>query len=172
MHTRVYGRIYRDVWYTGSPFMCLPESAQLLYFKMVSSPFIDALGVMKWYPEDLARQSEDATPSRIVESAARLTADGYIVLDADEREALVRSYMRNAAVITNTRVSTAMARHFETIRSARIRGVIVFELQRLAVDKGTKNWGPLVDILSEPALDPARLHTMFDIPLDIPDHFS
>ena len=88
-----YGKIYKRIW--GDPDFCgLPERAQLLYLKFISQPDVSLAGVLTLAPVRWAKQSANVTVRQIDAAIQTLIETGFIHVDYDTQEVLIRSYIR------------------------------------------------------------------------------
>jgi hypothetical protein len=154
-------RVYRGVWFDPQ-WTTLTGAAQWLYLALITSPHVTASGILVWAPPRLAQLAARTSVADVIEAAAELSAADYLITDADTDEALIRAYVRHAAVLRNRNTATAIRRQYHGCRSARIKGVLVHELNRLAVERPDLPWGQLVEVLADRALDPGDVHTLFD----------
>lgn len=118
-----------SIW--GDEFRALPVAAQHLYIAMWTSAGLSYAGVADWRPARLAKVASDLTPESVVEAGLILHHGLYIVVDEETEEVLIRTFIRNDGLMDQPNVAAAMVTDYHRIASPAIRGVIVFELQRL-----------------------------------------
>lgn len=118
-----------SIW--GDEFRALPMAAQHLYIAMWTSAGLSYAGVADWRPARLCKVAADLTPKKVIEAGLILHHGLYIVVDEETEEVLIRSFIRNDGLMEQPNVAAAMVRDYAKIASPAIRGVIVYELQRL-----------------------------------------
>lgn len=154
---REYARVKVAIW-ADSDFRRLTDTAQALYFRLLSSPTMSLCGVADWRPNRLAALTAGMTPDGVYEAADELRGAGYIFTDDDTEEVLVRSFVRHDGLIKTPNIAAAMAKDFAGVASATLRGVIVHELHRLHDDQPEmKGWATASRLLSEPSIDPSGI---------------
>jgi hypothetical protein len=121
-----------SIW--SDEFRALPSAAQHLYISIWTSAGLSYAGVADWRPARLAKVSADLTPEKVVEAGLILHHGLYIVVDEETEEVLIRTFIRNDGLMDQPNVAAAMVRDYGRIASPAIRGVIVYELQRLFED--------------------------------------
>lgn len=121
-----------SIW--SDEFRALPSAAQHLYISIWTSAGLSYAGVADWRPSRLAKVSADLTAEKVIEAGLILHHGLYIVVDEETEEVLIRSFIRNDGLMDQPNVAAAMVRDYAKIASPAIRGVIVYELQRLFVE--------------------------------------
>jgi len=82
----------------------------------------------------------------------------YIVRDEDTDEVLIRSFLRNDAPLKSSKTAIAVRSSYTDTASSKLRGVIVFELQRLYREqRDWQGWDQVRDLLDLPSIDPRRI---------------
>lgn len=154
---REYARVRVAIW-ADTDFRLLSDRAQALYFRLLSSPTMTLCGVADWRPNRLAALTEDMTPAKVRNAASELIDKGYIVVDEETEEVLVRSFVRHDGLIKTPNIAAAMAKDYAGTASAYLRGVVIHELRRLKNDEPEmKGWATASKLLSEPAIDPSEM---------------
>jgi hypothetical protein len=91
---RQYGKLLKTNWredaWTG-----LTADAQWLYAFLVSQPTTDSAGVFPIRISKWAKAATDMTAARVKAAATLLVDRGWIVVDHDTEEGLIRSYIRD-----------------------------------------------------------------------------
>lgn len=154
---REYAQIRLSIW-NDDAFRQLSPSAQWLYFLLLTHPTLTSAGVGDWRPNRLAALARGHDVAAVVEAGAELARRLYIVVDTDTEEYLVRSFHRNDDLLKMPNMATAAARAAAEVASSGIRGVIVFELNRLKRERpGMKGWGSqeLLELMGGEAIDPS-----------------
>lgn len=109
----------------------LSPAAQHLYFVLMTSPSLSYCGVADWRPKRLAALAKGWTAAHVVAAAIELRDALFIVVDEETEEVLIRSWVRNDGLMAREKMGTAMATAHAAISSQVLRGVVVYELQRL-----------------------------------------
>lgn len=154
---RDFAQIHLAIW-NDDDFRDLSPRAQLLFFMLISHPTLSRCGVGEWKPAKLACLSPGWTKQGITVASHELIHHQFILVDEDAEEVLVRSFVRNDGVMKQKNLATTMARAFSTVASPEIRGVIVWELNRLHdEDPELSGWGSgeALRVLSKRSVDPA-----------------
>lgn len=151
---REYARVRLSIW-ADSDFRHLSDPAQALYFRLITSPTMNLAGVADWRPKRIAALTSGMTAKAVEGAARELTAGGYIVIDEDTEEVLVRSFIRHDGLIKTPNIAAAMCKDYAGTASETIRGVIVHELHRLHDDEPEmKGWVVASKLLTEPSVNP------------------
>jgi len=156
---RDHARIKLSIW-LDEDFLDLPPDAQHLYFVLLTDPGLSYAGVADWRPGRLAQRSKGWTADMVVKAAVTLSGAGYIVVDAETEEVLIRSFVRNDEVVKQPRIAVSMANAYAACASRTLRWVIVHELIRLhETQPELLGWGkPQAEkLLSLPAINPSSL---------------
>ena len=115
-------------------------------------------GVVDWRPKKLAVNASDMTVETIEADAVVLEKKLYIVRDEDTDEVLIRSFLRNDAPLKSSKTAIAVRSSYTDTASSKLRGVIVFELQRLYKEqRDWQGWDQVRDLLDLPSIDPRRI---------------
>jgi hypothetical protein len=160
---RNYAQVQVAIWADGD-FRALSRDAQHLYFTLVTAPTLNACGVADWRPARLAALAAGWRKDDVRSAADELRRALYVFPDDDTEEVLIRSFIRNDGILQNPKMAIAMIKTWTGLASATLRGVIVFEVQRLRKEVPEySSWtspmssAALEDMLSRPAINPSAL---------------
>lgn len=154
---RQYALIHRAILDDPS-WRCLTRSQQNLYLLLLLKLSTNLCGVVDWRPKKLAVNASDMTVETIEADAVVLEKKLYIVRDEDTDEVLIRSFLRNAAPLKSSKTAIAVRSSYTDTASSKLRGVIVFELQRLYKEqRDWQGWDQVRDLLDLPSIDPRRI---------------
>lgn len=127
---RTHAAIRLDIW-GDDDWRNLSMGAQYLYLHLLASPTLNYAGVADWRPARIAGMSGGTPREVIEEAAAELEASLFIIVDDDTEEVLIRSFLKHDGLLQKPNVAKAMVAAYTKTVSATLRGVIVFELNRL-----------------------------------------
>lgn len=154
---RQYALIHRAILDDPS-WRCLTRSQQNLYLLLLLKLSTNLCGVVDWRPKKLAVNASDMTVETIETDAVVLEKKLYIVRDEDTDEVLIRSFLRNDAPLKSSKTAIAVRSSYTDTASSKLRGVIVFELQRLYKEqRDWQGWDQVRDLLDLPSIDPRRI---------------
>lgn len=154
---RQYALIHRTILDDPS-WRCLTRSQQNLYLLLLLKLSTNLCGVVDWRPKKLAVNASDMTVETIEADAVVLEKKLYIVRDEDTDEVLIRSFLRNDAPLKSSKTAIAVRSSYTDTASSKLRGVIVFELQRLYKEqRDWQGWDQVRDLLDLPSIDPRRI---------------
>ena len=154
---RQYALIHRAILDDPS-WRCLTRSQQNLYLLLLLKLSTNLCGVVDWRPKKLAVNASDMTVETIEADAVVLEMKLYIVRDEDTDEVLIRSFLRNDAPLKSSKTAIAVRSSYTDTASSKLRGVIVFELQRLYKEqRDWQGWDQVRDLLDLPSIDPRRI---------------
>lgn len=147
---RDHARIYCSIW-SDPAFRDLTESAQGMYFKLVSQPRLSYCGVLDYLPTRIAKLARNSTIRSVNLAVSALENDGFVVRDDETGELLVRSFVRHDGLLDSPNMTKAMVTAFETVLSDDLQAALVAELSRAyAGDSTLKGWPAMRD--KSPAL--------------------
>lgn len=130
-----------DMWGDGD-WRDLSRAAQHLYMLLLSHPTLSYAGVAEWHPGKLAAMSSGTTVGEIVADAAALESHGFIVIEPDTDEVLVRSFIKHDGLMKQPKLVVSMANAYAAVASRRIQLVIAHEVQKMAVrEPELRAWG-------------------------------
>ena len=154
---RQYALIHRAILDDPS-WRCLTRSQQNLYLLLLLKLSTNLCGIVDWRPKKLAVNASDMTVETIEADAVVLEKKLYIVRDEDTDEVLIRSFLRNDAPLKCSKTAIAVRSSYTDTASSKLRGVIVFELQRLYREqRDWQGWDQVRDLLDLPSIDPRRI---------------
>lgn len=154
---RQYALIHRAILDDPS-WRCLTRSQQNLYLLLLLKLSTNLCGVVDWRPKKLAVNASDMTVETIEADAVVLEKKLYIVRDEDTDEVLIRSFLRNDAPLKSSKTAIAVRSSYTDTASSKLRGAIVFELQRLYKEqRDWQGWDQVRDLLDLPSIDPRRI---------------
>lgn len=134
---RTHGRVLASIW-NDADFRALPRDARLAYVFLISQPDLDHAGVialrLRRWGKDL-----DATPAEVAGWLGDLEAGRFIVIDWDEEELLVRSYIRHDGVWKQPNVFKSAAASAAECESPRIKRELLAEIRRLSIPADASN---------------------------------
>lgn len=130
---RSEARLRTRIW-DDEDFLILPGHQQLAYLFLISQPDISHCGVLSLRLRRWAKKLK-YTPEQLDKALAGLEAARFVVVDHDEEELLVRSFLRNDGVCKNFKVLKSAAAHLPQIASEHVRDVLAAEIRR-ALDEG------------------------------------
>lgn len=154
---RQYALIHRAILDDPS-WRCLTRSQQNLYLLLLLKLSTNLCGIVDWRPKKLAVNASDMTVETIEADAVVLEKKLYIVRDEDTDEVLIRSFLRNDAPLKSSKTAIAVRSSYTDTASSKLRGVIIFELQRLYKEqRDWQGWDQVRDLLDLPSIDPRRI---------------
>lgn len=119
-----------DMWGDGD-WRDLPLGAQHLYMLLLSHPTLSYAGVAEWHPGKLAAMTHGMTSNEIQSSAAVLESHGFIVVEPDTDEVLVRSFIKHDGLMKQPKLVVSMTTAYAAVASRRIQMVIAHEVQKM-----------------------------------------
>jgi hypothetical protein len=137
---RDHARVKLTIW-ADDDFRALSPPAQHLYFVLLTSPKLDYCGATDWRPARIAQLAGGWSPQSVEIAGQELAETGYIVVDADAEEVLLRSFVRHDELMEQPNLAVAMKKAHMSLASSVLRGVVIHELMRLRTDKpDLKGW--------------------------------
>ena len=131
---RAFGRILSSIW-DDQDFLDLDAEAQRLYMFLVSQPNLNHAGLLPLTVRRWAAKAKRLTAKQLRQSLADLDAAGFLVVDEDTEEVLVRSFVRRDEVYKQPRVMGAAVSGALEISSRRLRRALLAEMYRLPLDE-------------------------------------
>lgn len=125
-HARVKGSIWAD-----EDWRQLRHGAQWAYTMLISQPHINNCGVLPYLPTRWARMQSDATTAEIEDMIAELEHHGFVIVDADAGEILVRSFIKHDGVEKVPNILNAAKKQYEEVESRLIRHALAEEYPHL-----------------------------------------
>ncbi|MDJ1370658.1 hypothetical protein [Gulosibacter molinativorax] len=126
--------IFTDIW-ADQDWRELSVTAQHLYLLMLTHGTLNYAGVMDWHPGRLAAMSDGRAAADVERDGAELEAGGFVLIDTDTGEGLVRSFLKHDGVLKQPKIVVSMTNAFASVASKKIRQVIAFEVQKLQVQQ-------------------------------------
>lgn len=149
---RNYAQIATEIW-RDDEFVQLSEVAQQKYLLLITQPDISAAGALPLALSRWASRSKGATKNSVREAIDELEAHGYVVVDDDTDELLVRSFVRWDGGYRNEKRKYAIRDAAGQIMSAALRRVLAAEFERLGLPVDWIPAFPQVDSPSDRASD-------------------
>lgn len=131
---RAFGRILSSIW-DDQDFLGLDAEAQRLYCFLVSQKNLNHAGLIPLTVRRWASKAKRLTAKQVRQSLSDLDAGGFIVMDEDTEEVLVRSFVRRDEVYKQPRVMGAAVAGALEMSSGRLRRALVAEMHRLPLDE-------------------------------------
>jgi hypothetical protein len=140
---RDHARIFTSIW-TDPDFADLGRDEQRLYLLLLSQPDLSYCGVVGVTCRRWANLAGDTTPVDLERALGGLERAGFVVVDPDTEEVLVRSFMRNDGLLKSPNMAKAAIKAAQAVMSAAIREALAVELDRV------------IETLPEPAQEVIR----------------
>lgn len=135
---RSYGQIKVDIW-RNEDFLERSPGAQRLYLYLTTQPKLSFAGILSWRPRFAATAANGLSVDDIEAAADELEAASFIVIDPHTEELLVRSFIRHDELLKSPNMTKAMMSDWRAIDSDNLRGVVAYEVQRLAEENPSLN---------------------------------
>lgn len=129
---RDYARIMTAIW-TNQDFRNLREPEQRMYLLLVTQADISAAGVLPLRLPRWARMSSSSSPEALADVLKALEAGRFIVVDWDEGELLIRSFIRWDGGFNNPKRRPVIVRAAEEVVSPSISRHLVTEFARVGI---------------------------------------
>lgn len=128
---RSYTRVYRDIW-LDRDWRGLSARAQGTYMMLLTSPSITLAGTMPLQIVKWSRMSAEQDTDAVEDSLWELREHGFIVVDQDTEELLVRAFMRNDTLrnYKSSRTQLGIVRQARKAESLAIRHALADEMER------------------------------------------
>ena len=142
--SRTYAKIYVSIW--AGDFRDLTIGAQGLYFRLLTDPKLSMCGVVDWRPKRLLQSFAGMKQAEFTRLTSELEEAGYIVVDDDTEEVLIRSFVRHDGVLKSPNLTKAMASDWLAVASRAIKESVVIEVARaLEEEPDSKGSGSVPD---------------------------
>ncbi len=125
-----FAPLLRSIW-SDDDWRALSVDAQHVYLLLLSHPDRNSAGVLPLTRRKWTRLAADLLPDRLDVALAELDDAGFIVMDEDTEELLVRAYIRRATVYKHIRMMANALREASEVESPRLRSALGQELVRL-----------------------------------------
>jgi hypothetical protein len=132
---RSYGKVYLRIW-ADQDWCALDMEAQHLYLLLLSQPSINLAGVIPVQVRRWASRVADWKPEQVENALGRLAEGGFVVVDLDTEECLVRSLIRNDEYYRAPGALKSILETAEATQSAELRQALADELGRLPALEG------------------------------------
>lgn len=143
-------------------FLDLQPSAQHLYWLLYHSTDITHAGIVDWRPGRLTARARNMTVDYVLDAAAELEADGWVLFDGLTEEALVVDHLYDDEFLRNPNNAIGLIRAHAAIASRTLRAAVITELHRChAQQPEFSAWSSpisaakLAALLEHPGLNPA-----------------
>lgn len=127
---RSHARITLGIW-ADRDWLALPMHAQWLYFAVVSQGDINHAGVIALTPRRWAKLCANHDMDMVVDALGVLTKTRFFVVDDDDEQLLVRSFVRNDGVSGQPNTLKSACASVLLVTSRVIRAALLGELRRL-----------------------------------------
>jgi hypothetical protein len=121
---------YRSIW-SDEDWRELTSDAQWAYQMLASHPDRNEAGLLSVTKRKWVRLARGMTSDRLDAALVELDDAGFIVVDEDTEELLVRSYVRSTKVYLHIRMMSNALRRMTEVESDRIRSALGQELVRI-----------------------------------------
>ncbi|KZM68325.1 hypothetical protein [Nocardia terpenica] len=127
---RDHGRVLCKIW-QDKDFRALPRTAQALYIQLLSQPNVNNAGVLPLMASKWAKGCDQVTIADIHADVQVLVDAGFLVVDTDTEEVLIRSFLRNDGGMKHRYILKNALKMAEATESDAIRRVLAAELRRI-----------------------------------------
>ena len=128
-----YVRLMRSIW-TDPDWLDLPSRSKMVYLQLISQANISKTGVLPTVPRRWASMYPDLEVDDILAAVEQLSQAGFVVVDFDTEELLVRTYMRYDEMYNQPNGRKAIAAALDEIVSVTLRAAVEEELLELLAD--------------------------------------
>lgn len=136
---RSYGALKTSVWEPGSDLRELEPLPQWAYMMLISQPQISNLGVLAYTPEKWCRFAFGLTAAALERAIGELEEQGFVIVDRDAGELLVRTFIKHDKVWSQPKLVTNARRLIREVESEQIRNVLVRRHPWLIDERSTKD---------------------------------
>jgi hypothetical protein len=127
---RSHGRIYVTIW-QDEDFLALSPTVQRLYMFLVSQPNLSHLGVLPLTLRRWAKKAHGYKLDDLNADLADLEDAGFVVVDEDSEELLIRTLLRGDQVYKQPNVMRAAIASAPSVNSDAIKRALLTEIDRL-----------------------------------------
>ncbi|MCX5601571.1 hypothetical protein OOK29_25815 [Streptomyces phaeochromogenes] len=138
---RGHGRILTAIW-EDRDFLALTTEQQRMYLFLISQPNLDHAGVLPLTLKRWSRKAAGLTVTDVEKVLTELAERGFVVIDDDTEELLIRTFVRNDGVWKQPKVMASMVSSAEEISSHALRRVLLTETARLPLTELNSTPGP------------------------------
>lgn len=122
---RKHGKILCAIWHNPE-FRALTITEQWAFEMLLSQPRISLVGIIDYYPGRWALLAAGTTESDVERAIKGLEAAGFVCVDRDTQELLVRTFTRHDGIpISNPKLRKGLWGAWEAIASEALRKVAV-----------------------------------------------
>lgn len=125
-----YGKLFSRIW-TDPEFTALDAACQQLYCLLISYSTRDHAGVLPMTLKRWARCTAGASVESVRSSLATLSERGFVVVDFDTEEVLIRTFIRNDEVYKQPKVMISAMKSAVLVESMPIRWSLYEEVRRV-----------------------------------------
>lgn len=147
MSSREYRTVFITIW-TDPDFRNLSIPAQRLYFLMLTHPTLSPCGVIEWREPKLAAYAGTGDVLDLRKAAYELGTGGFIAVDPDTEEAVVRSYVRHDGTLKSPNMARALVKAYGDVASQKLMAIISKEVRRAVAEhpewKGVGSVGEVI----------------------------
>lgn len=131
---RSHGKILVDIW-IDPDFIRLEALEQWAYFMLLSQPKLNLVGCIDYEPHRWATKAKGLTQEAVTEALVGLECAGFVCVDLDTREVLIRSMTRHDGLRTNNpKLLKGLWGHWKSIASPMLRKVAVDNMPERLLD--------------------------------------
>lgn len=131
---RTEARLLTSIW-DDDDFIALSPDSQRLYMFVLSQSDLAHDGVIALRERRWARKARGMTVGDIEKALRELDDHDFCVVDEDEEELLLRSFIRRDKVYRQPNILLAAADHLAHVKSPRIRAALAVELRRILAEE-------------------------------------
>lgn len=125
-----YVRVMRSIW-TDPDWLELSSRSKMIYLQLISQANISKAGVLPTVPRRWASMYPDLEVDDILAAIEDLTSAGFVLVDEDTEELLVRTYMRYDEMYAQPNGRKAITAATDEIVSSTLRATVEQELEEL-----------------------------------------
>ncbi|MEM9609947.1 MAG: hypothetical protein AAGA99_21180 [Actinomycetota bacterium] len=161
--SRRYAKLQTTIW-ADEDFTALSGTARFLFVRLLSEPTLSHAGVCAVQERRWAR-SMGFDVAEVTIALDELTDGRFVLVDEDQGELLVRSWVRHAGMLDSPKTVAPVAKDIDLISSRALREAVLMEVARrapeIASDAAREKLGELI---------PTRWDTPPDSPPDAPSN--
>lgn len=161
---RTHAKLLCSIW-SDEDFTSRSAGAQRLFLLVISQPKLSICGVIDYVPARWARTAPGMTVEDVEALVGELEEHGYVAVDRDHAELLIRSFVKNDGVCARWQMVKAMWSAWEATSSPELRLKVLENLPEEAWSVTDKCEPPRNAIAARlamrfrPETDPEHLHT-------------
>jgi hypothetical protein len=130
---RQFGKLLKANWGRDAWTKMLGTDAQWLYAYLVSQPTTDTAGVFPIRISKWAKGNPDMTTDRVRAAAEALVDTGWIAVDRDTEEGLIRNYIRDDWA--GDLIFKGALKRCLLVQSVSLRAILLAEIRELKCDR-------------------------------------